>query len=233
MCALVQRHVRVLRVGSTQTRRGFAARDALGVKPLAYAWDGEEFLFASEAHVVARARGLPICGHSAAILEYLVAPCFSGVERPMFAGVEYLPPGHWLELDPRGPRYADTIASPSATAPDRTTRRCVTGCSRPCDAAAAPTCRSACSSAAASTRRQSRRSPRNTQPAPPPAFTIAFTGMSSYDYAHWTIVVSDDLPFAKLAAQSLGLPLTVVAAPPEELAADLLRVATSNDALPA
>ena len=67
-----------------------SCRDPLGVKPFAYAWDGVEFIFASEARVVARARGLPVRAHEDAVLEYLVAPCFSGVERPMFAGVEYL-----------------------------------------------------------------------------------------------------------------------------------------------
>ncbi len=220
-------------VWDAETRRGFAARDALGVKPLAYAWDGEEFIFASEAHVVARARGLPICGHSGAILEYLVAPCFSGVERPMFAGVEYLPPGHWLELGPEGPTlqryYRFTVGD--GPGPDDETLRdgLVQAVRRSCradlpigvflsgglDSTAIAAIAARC------------------QLAPPPAFTIAFAGMSGYDYAHSTIVVSDDLPFAEFAARSLGLPLTIVAVPPAELAADLLRVATSNDALPA
>jgi asparagine synthase (glutamine-hydrolysing) len=90
-------------VWDAEARRGFAARDRLGVKPLAYAWDGVEFVFASEANVVARALAGPVRADEDAVLEYLVAPCFSGVARPMFAGVSYLQPGRWLELGPDGP----------------------------------------------------------------------------------------------------------------------------------
>jgi asparagine synthase (glutamine-hydrolysing) len=59
-------------------RRGFAMRDRLGVKPLAYAWDGLEFVFASEANVVARAlRGR--CGRTR-------TPCSSTWWRRASAG---------------------------------------------------------------------------------------------------------------------------------------------------
>jgi asparagine synthase (glutamine-hydrolysing) len=221
-------------VWDAELRRGFAARDPLGVKPLAYAWDGLEFAFASEAHVVARARDVPVRAHAGAILEYLVAPCFSGVERPMFDGVEYLPPGHWLELGPGGPTlrryYRFTVGDQDPGPGDAALREGL-------DRAVRRACRAdedigvflsggldSTAIAALAARALA---------APPPAFTIAFAGMAGYDYARSTIVVSDDLPYAELAARALGSPLTIVQAPRGELAADLERIAATNDALPA
>jgi asparagine synthase (glutamine-hydrolysing) len=221
-------------VWDAELRRGFAARDPLGVKPLAYAWDGLEFAFASEAHVVARAREVPVRAHAGAILEYLVAPCFSGVERPMFDGVEYLPPGHWLELGPGGPTlrryYRFTVGDQDPGPGDAALREGL-------DRAVRRACRAdedigvflsggldSTAIAALAARALA---------APPPAFTIAFAGMAGYDYARSTIVVSDDLPYAELAARALGSPLTIVQAPRGELAADLERIAATNDALPA
>lgn len=220
-------------VWDARARRGFLARDPLGVKPCAYAWDGHEFLFASEAHVVARARGLPIRGDSDAILEYLVAPCFSGVERPMFAGVQYLQPGHWLELGPEGPRvrryYRYTVGDgpgPGDAALRAALERAVRRTCRADEPIGVFLSGGLDSTAIAAFAARC-------LPAPPPALTIAFAGMQHYDYAQSTIVVSDDLPFARLAARALGLPLTVVHVPPAELARDLERLAISNDALPA
>lgn len=219
-------------IWDAELRRGFLARDPLGVKPLAYAWDGHEFLFASEAHVVARARQRPIHADTDAVLEHLVAPCFSGVERPVFADLHYLPPGHWLELDADGPHlhryYRFTVGNDDC---DPTTLR---------DAlarAVARTCRADVpigvflsggldSTAIAALAARA-------LPSPPPAFTIAFAGMPDFAYQHSTIVLSDDLPFARLAARSIAAPLTVVEVPRHELARDLERVAHSNDALPA
>ncbi len=215
-------------------RRGFAARDPLGVKPFAYAWDGVEFIFASEARVVARARGLPVRAHEDAVLEYLVAPCFSGVERPMFAGVEYLQPGHWLILGPGGPRlhryYRFTVGDEDPGPEDA-----VLG------GAVAAAVRRACvadeaigvflsggldSTAIAAIAAR-------VLPAPPQAFTIAFADLTDYEEGRSSIVVGNDLPFAGLAARAIGAPLTRVDAPRPELARDLERIAISNDALPA
>ncbi len=216
------------------TRRGFAARDPLGIKPLAYAWDGHEFLFASEASVVAHARPGPVQAHLPAILEYLVAPCFSGVQHPMFADVEYLQPGHWLELGPAGPtlhRYYQFTVARDGDGPDDATLRAHL------ERAVQRTCLadvplgiflsggldSTAIAAIAS----------NHLPTPPRAFTIAFADMHAFDYAASTIVLSDDLPFAELAARATGLELVHVHVPREQLARDLERLAITNDALPA
>lgn len=218
-------------IWDAHTRRGFLARDPLGVKPVAYAWDGAEFLFASEAHVVARARPEPPRADHEAILEYLVAPCFSGVERPMFADVHYLQPGHWLALGPEGPhvqRYHQ-FASHGPPPGDAQLRAALERAVHRTCVADAPIgiflsggLDSTAIAAIASRR-----------PAPLPAFTITFADMHTFAYAESTIVSSDDLPFAELAAREFGLPLTHVHAPRDQLARDLERIAITNDALPA
>ena len=221
-------------VWDARERRGFAARDPLGVKPFAYAWDGVELLFASEAYVVARARGVPVRAHVEAVLEHLVAPCFSGVERSMFAEVEYLPPGHWLELGPEGPtlrRYyrfsvADEGPGPDAEALGGALERAVRRACLADETIGVFLSGGLDSTAIAAIAAIA-------LPAPPPAFTIAFADMDRYERGASTIVVSDDLPFAGLAARAIGSPLTVVHAPRGELARDLERIAASNDALPA
>jgi len=215
-------------------RRGFLARDPLGVKPVAYAWDGVEFMFASEAQAIAHARKTPVRAHVGAILEYLVAPCFSGVEHPMFADIEYLQPGHTLTLDVGGierSRYfrfevAREGDGPSPELIGAAFDRAVTRACLADEPIGVFLSGGLDSSAVASVAAR-------VLPAPPHAYTIAFEGMDAYDYARSAIVVSDDMPFAQLAARSSGLPWTVVQAPRAELARDLERLAANNDALPA
>lgn len=221
-------------VWDAAARRGFLARDRLGVKPVAYAWDGREFLFASEAHAVARARREPLRADRDALLEYLVAPCFSGVARPAFEGVSYLPPGHTLELGPEGPavrRYfrfevAQAGPGPSAEALGEALGRAVRRACVADEPLGVLLSGGLDSSAIAALMARA-------LPSPPRAYTIAFDGMAGYDYAHSTIVVSDDSPYAELAARHAGLPLTRVPAPRAELARDLEQIAIADDALPA
>ncbi|PCC73664.1 asparagine synthase (glutamine-hydrolysing) [Nannocystis exedens] len=215
-------------------RRGFLARDPLGVKPLAYAWDGVELVFASEAHAVAHSLRSRVGADVDAVLEYLIAPCFSGVARSMFAGVDYLQPGHTLEVAVDGvqiQRYFrfEVAQGGEAPAPEAVRAALQRAVGRACVAEApigvflsGGLDSSAVAAFAAAA-----------LPDPPPAYTIAFDGMDAFDYAHSTIVVSDDSPFATRAAAASGLPLTRVQAPRAELAADLERIARHNDALPA
>lgn len=83
-------------------QEGFAARDLLGVKPFVYRYNSEELIFSSEAKaIVAVLESDPIANQEA-IVEYLVSPYFSGVETPMFEGLKYLHPGHFLKVTPKG-----------------------------------------------------------------------------------------------------------------------------------
>src|SRR5439155_19576621 len=52
-----------------------------------------------------------------ALLEFIVAPYFSGVERPLFEGLEYLPAGHRLEVSRDGLRIEPWHRDPPSTDP--------------------------------------------------------------------------------------------------------------------
>jgi asparagine synthase (glutamine-hydrolysing) len=221
-------------VWDARLRRGFLARDPLGVKPVAYAWDGDEFVFASEAQAIVHTRPRPPRADVGAILEYLVAPCFSGVEHPMFAEVEYLQPGHTLTVDIGGVsqsryfhyRVAREGAGPE---PEELAAAFVTAVRRTCVAdepIGVLLSGGLDSSAVAAVAARALQEPAR-------AYTIEFEGMAGFDYAHSAIVVSDDLPFAALAARRSGLPLQRVAVARARLASDLERLAAHNDALPA
>lgn len=220
-------------VWDAAAKRGLAMRDRLGVKPLAYAWDGQEFVFASEANVVAKALPGPVRADTDAVLEYLVAPCFSGVEKPMFAGVSYLQPGSWVRVSADGThvhRYYRFAVARDGDGPgeeelkgafERSVRRaCVAdeplavflsgGLDSTAVAAVAARCL-----------------PRLR------AYSIVFAGMREFDYRRSTIVVSDDMQYIGAAVEATGVDWRAVEVPREELAADLERVATTNDALPA
>jgi asparagine synthase (glutamine-hydrolysing) len=85
-------------------QEGLAARDRLGVKPFVYSSssDAAGFAFASEAKALVRCSAGSVRADFEAIGEYLAAPMFSGVERPMFAGFEHLLPGQLLRVTRTG-----------------------------------------------------------------------------------------------------------------------------------
>jgi len=77
------------------TQTGFAARDGLGVKPLVYTHADGVFAFCSEAKALVATLAMPRA-NADAVLEYLVAPYFSGVESSLFATLNHLLPGQFL-----------------------------------------------------------------------------------------------------------------------------------------
>jgi len=221
-------------VWDTHRQQAFAARDRLGVKPFVYLQQGREFLFASEAKGLLPAMQAPRANIEA-LLEYLVAPFFSGVAQPMFDGMAYLPPGHLLRLDRHGlqlSRWSPEITeNPAATADDiaRALRDRLAAAVRRSLIADVPvglffsggldsTLIGGLARAAGAT---------------PPCFTMRFEGHDRYDYARSLIVASDDQPFAEHAAAEFGLPREDVTPARSALAHDLSRLAAQNDALPA
>ncbi len=205
---------------------GHAVRDRLGVKPFAYAAlpDGG-LAFASEAQALAAV--LPrMRADREAIVEYLVAPAFSGVSRSPFAGVRYLAPGHVMRVDRDGvstraywrwtPRADDAVTAEElgaalGDAVARASRADVAlgvflsgGLDSTALAALAPTAN--------------------------PAFALRFPEQA---WGTSRIVVSDDLPFARLAAAELGKELVEVGVDRAGLAAELRAIARVDDALPA
>lgn len=217
-----------------QRQEAFAARDRLGVKPFVYLHQNDEFLFASEAKGLLPAIRAPRA-NTEALLEYLVAPFFSGVAQPMFDGLAYLPPGHLLRLNRSGfqqscwsPEISENPGSKADQVAQALRERMAAAVRRNLIADVPvglffsggldSTFIGGLARAAGAT---------------PRCFTIRFDGHDRYDYARSLIVASDDLPFAEQAAAKLGLPREDVTPARCALANDLSQLAAQNDALPA
>ncbi|MES2736529.1 MAG: asparagine synthase (glutamine-hydrolyzing) [Verrucomicrobiota bacterium] len=218
-----------------QKNEGLAGRDRLGVKPFVWMSYGDGLAFASEAKALLEILpGRPQI-NSKAVLEYFVAPCFSGVAEPMFAGMHHLPPGHLLTLiegrveqrawwrydlrrsvndDAEGLQQALHALLPRtvARALDTNTRAAVF-----LSGGLDSTLLAACANIHDMTC----------------GYTITFEGQPHFDYAKALMVKSDDVPFATQAAHEIGMNHHVVPVSRATLADDLRTLAIHNDALPA
>jgi len=219
---------------------GFAARDRLGVKPLAYAHDGRELRFASEARALLTDRTAR--ADDEAIVEYLVAPAFSGVSRSPFAGVSYLQPGELLRIDARGLRTRRYWS----WSPSQSTAASTTALESASDAQQAVPLREAFLEGVQQTLRAdvplglflsggldstAIAAAAAASGVLLPAFTITYEGQP--DWRDSALVLDDDTPHARAAAAALGLPFHEVPQPRAALADELRALAAANDALPA
>jgi asparagine synthase (glutamine-hydrolysing) len=218
-------------------QRGFAARDRLGVKPFVYRAGADAFLFASEAKAILAALDTLPRAHVDSVLEYLTAPCFSGVEHGMFEGIDHLPAGHALHIDRHGiqvfgwwdyhlepdreraaPALAEELRGQLETA--------VALALRADDPPGVFLSGGLDSTAlAALARRRLADGPR--------CFTIRYAGQADFDYTRSAIVLADDFPHAVEATRALDVPCTTVEVDRTTLAADLQALAVIDDALPA
>ncbi|MBS2015552.1 MAG: asparagine synthase (glutamine-hydrolyzing) [Deltaproteobacteria bacterium] len=229
-------------VWDVERRRGFAARDRLGVKPFFHARErsagGDVFVFASEAQAIAHTTGAVVRANTSAIVDVMVAPCFSGVDQTMFAGVEPLLPGHALVVDRDGVHVsrwwrwptdrARALLTEPSVAVARLAAEVPAAVSR---ALASDVAVGVFASGGLDSTILSAVLARETPGAR--AYTVTFDDQARFDYAASAIIGSDDTPFAHLAARELGLEERRVHVARAEIARDLERVAIANDALPA
>ncbi len=85
--------------------RLYAARDAMGMRPLAYHWNGTRLWFASEVQQVLAATGVPARLSEPAIAAHLVGRFDDPVSTP-YRDILRVPPGHVLSVDADGARVA-------------------------------------------------------------------------------------------------------------------------------
>jgi len=102
-------------VWDERRRTLFLARDRLGIKPLFYTWQPPSFAFASEAKALLTPPLRPASANPAALGEALACgyPLEDGT---LFQGILRLPPGHCLQVTPRGPvlhQYWDVRFTPA------------------------------------------------------------------------------------------------------------------------
>jgi asparagine synthase (glutamine-hydrolysing) len=79
----------------------FCGRDRLGIKPFYFSLDGNRLVFASEIKALLEYPGMKAELAGGTLPEYLAFGYLSGAAT-MFAGIEKLPPGHWLLAEDRG-----------------------------------------------------------------------------------------------------------------------------------
>ncbi|MBV9180397.1 MAG: asparagine synthase (glutamine-hydrolyzing) [Acidobacteria bacterium] len=84
-----------------RSRKLFAARDRLGIKPFYYRYDSEKFLFGSEIKTVLAYPGVEAQFNQSILPEYLAFGYVVG-EDTFFREIQKLPPGHTLELNEGG-----------------------------------------------------------------------------------------------------------------------------------
>jgi len=77
------------------------ARDTFGVKPLYVHWDGRRLLFASEIGALFHDASVPRRPDAATIADYLLMD-FRDPAATFFDGIRRVPPGHVLNVGPRG-----------------------------------------------------------------------------------------------------------------------------------
>lgn len=221
-------------VWDSQREEAFLARDRLGVKPLVYTRSEHGLLFASEAKALLAAEDRAPRAHAPSILEYLVAPCFSGVEHGMFEHVEHLLPGHRMRVSRAGVEIAPWW-EPRLDPEDLESTSLLLSLREALGASVSRSLRAdvpvgAYLSGGLDSTLLTALAARE---AAIETFTIAFEGQESYDYARSTIVISDDAPFAALAAKELGVAMEIVPVRRSGMAEDLARIAAIDDALPA
>lgn len=226
-------------VWDAERELGFAARDRLGVKPLFFARDDQAFVFASEAHAIVHTGSGRPRANLPAVLEVLVAPCFSGVSASTFEGVEPLLPGHRMFVardGVRSERYWDWPCRADVER-EHDPARAVAALREEMPAAVRRSLVSDVpiglfssggldSAVVAATMAEHATDPVQ-------AFTVTFDDQASFDYARSTITGSDDTPFARDVAQAFALDARLVHVRRSEIARDLREVAVTNDALPA
>jgi len=219
------------------TKTGLLARDALGVKPLVYGTRGGEFVFASEAQAIL-ASGWERSYDEDALVEYLVAPAFSGVRTSMFRGLEHLPAGHVMTVT------RDTVPHP-----------------RPWYRYRVPSTEQYSESALVECLQDAlhlgvKRALRADVPVgiflsggldstilaylaalhsddPPHAFTLRFQEQENIVHRESSIVLSDDAPFVEHVREALDLPLAYADLRHDEMIRDWPRLCASNDRIPA
>lgn len=183
-----------------------AAVDPLGVKPFVYHERPGLLAFCSEAGPLLEAGVVPFRPSEEGVAEHLTAPYFALCP---FANLKRLPGGHYLTAQGVRP-YRSSVRNEDLLGALRRSVRAST----PAGLFLSGGVDSSLLAALADP--------------PLPAFTIDYGSM---DYSDSLIVKSDDVPFAKQAAEATGHPLTLVS--PADYEAALRRTLWANDQIAA
>jgi len=210
-------------------QEGVLVRDRLGVKPAVWARVDGGVAFASEAKALLAAGLVAPRAHAPSLVEYLVAPCFSGVEHGMFEDVEHVPAGGALVVRADGHEIESWWRF--AFAPEEREDHVVRVRERLPEAARLATRADVPVAGLLSGGLDS--TALCALARPDATFSVRFDDQARFDYAASGIVISDDGPYVELAARSLGLRNVDVFVSRSTLREDLRALAATDDALPA
>jgi asparagine synthase (glutamine-hydrolysing) len=88
-------------IWDNEARTLFAARDRFGIKPFYFAATADAFVFGSEIKAVLQSGAVGAELNRAGLADYLTFQFTIG-PKTLFAGIDRLEPGHWLQLDASG-----------------------------------------------------------------------------------------------------------------------------------
>ena len=212
-------------IWDSKLKRGFAARDLVGMKPFLYSYINNEFRFASEAKALVSQSPKV---NTEAILEYLVAPFFSGVETSPFEDIYILPPGHYIELSENTlqvKQWGNTFhLTPREGETSDLRNSLIESIKRTCiaDQPVGTYLSGGLDSTLITSISQ-----------PETCYSVRFDKHQDFDQNRSAIVISDDLPFATYAATDLSIQHEIVTVTEDSLSNRLERIARQNDLLPA
>ncbi len=83
----------------TQKKELFVCRDRVGIKPLYYFWDGENFAFSSELHSLTKASFIPLEINRNAIYQYLHMG-FIPSPLSIYQSIKKMKAGSWIKISP-------------------------------------------------------------------------------------------------------------------------------------
>lgn len=213
-------------------KRGFLVRDRLGIKPAVWSYNSGIFSFASEAKALISVKSDDTRINEHAVLEYLAAPFFSGVFSPMFAGIENLQPGTFLEISQGGVKsrtwsdyrldiddgYAPDLYEPLRDSIRRTLVSDMPIC----------TFLSGGFDSTLITKQV-----KELGSTPLDAYTIVFPEQGQFEYDDAVMTNANDTPYAIDFAKNAGIQHHLVMTETKTLADRIKSIAISNDALPA
>ena len=100
-----------------RSRRLVLARDPVGIKPLAWWWSPEAFVFGSQYDQVVRHRRCDRRRTAGDVLRLYLRLGFVPAPYGLIEGTGQLAPGHWLEVTPGSPPRTGVFREPAAPAP--------------------------------------------------------------------------------------------------------------------
>lgn len=223
-------------IWDTVTETGFAARDAMGVKPFVYTRQKNTFLFASEVKALLAVLDTQPGINEYALAEYVVAPYLSGDAQAIHRNISFLQPGEFLQISSETvtahtwycfawqPNQLDehTLAERVAEAMEQSVAM-----SMRADVSVglffSGGLDSSLIAAIAAEHAEYK----------PEAYTITFPQHETIHFDAATIVNANDLPYAESLAALLELPLHKVVAAHPSLEESIRLLAHSNDRIPA